>query len=281
MQVLSYARLSALVLGLLSVGCSATLGDLGNLTESVEACPPGGNPNELRALDLHLTAVGVHAFNLFEATVISETSGVLASRVIYDPLVEGTIDIHVPNAVPPGDYFLDFYADLDNDRRYTSPPFDHTWRRPVCDDGSLTFVHLAVFEDLDNGRPIGGPFELTATNIPLPAQRGAFEVHVVADFDAGITQTVGVYRFTNNLEMRVIPLPDTVSITIPDILDGGTTHRVFYFFDVDRDGIADATAGDLICLTTAVASGTGIDLTVDVGAERTAGNCELTELPEL
>lgn len=263
-------------------GCTAQVGDLANLSTNREACPRG-NANEMRDLQLHLIELGAHVSGKFEIVVINQASGVLASRIIYEPLQFGTRDVIIPNAVPPGSHFVDFYGDLSGDRMPTMPPADHTWRRPICDDGSLTFVHLAVFEDLDYGRPIGGGLRMTLDNIPPARRLGHLEVHVIARFPAGVNQTVGFYRYARVLPTGGIgPLESTEVIRIPGILDGGTEHTIYYFFDVDQNGVADSESGDLICMHDAIA-GTDLDIalmvSLDVPREIGRGLCALDTLP--
>src|SRR5262245_8736462 len=122
-------------------GCTALVGDLGDFREDQAFCPPGGDAAALRDLDLHLLGMSAHASSFFEATVVSDESGLLTSRVIYDPLVEGNLDIRVPSAMPAGPHTLEIFADTDGDRTYTDHPPDHSWTRVSCDDGSLLFEH--------------------------------------------------------------------------------------------------------------------------------------------
>lgn len=281
MRIGSTLRLVSLVLAL--AGCTAAVSDINGFVEDDEFCAPGGNINEVRDLRLDLVEMNAHVTNLFEATVVNDMSGVLTSRIIYDPLVDVNVTINVDNAMPRGTYTLDFYADLDNDRVYTSAPDDHSWHRTLCNDGSLTFVHIAMFEPLNRERRIGENFVLNISNIPLTARMGSIEARVIARFPGGLNQTVGVYRFTNVLERRVVPLGATATLRIDGIIDVGTEHTIYYFFDQNRDGIGDGGMGDLICMRDEVSDssvdGGSIVLDLDMMQQQAMGLCGLNTVP--
>lgn len=264
-------------------GCSAAVSDLGELTEDNEFCAPGGNPSQLRDLTLDLRGMDAHVTNFFEATVVNETSGVLSSRIVYDPLLLVTQQIRVDNAVPPGSYFLDFYADLDGDRVYTDHPDDHSWRREVCADGSLTFVHNIMFETLDRERRIGGNLVMNLTEIPLEVReegtQASLEARVIARLSEGVSQTVGVYRYTNLIERRVDELPASVSISLEGILDANTEHTIYYYFDRNGDGVASSADGDIICMRDEIPDSSGLTLDLDMTVETASGLCGLETMP--
>lgn len=282
MQLSRMLRLLSIALCL--AGCSATVSDLGELTEDNEFCAPGGNSSQLRDLTLDLVGMDAHVTNFFEATVVNERSGVLSSRIVYDPLLLVTQQISVENAVPPGTYFLDFYADLDGDRVYTNHPDDHSWRRQVCADGSLTFVHNIMFETLDRGeRRIGGNLVMNFTEIPLEVReagtQGSIEARVIARLSEGVSQTVGVYRYTNLVERRVLELPSSVSIALEGILDAGTEHTIYYYFDLNGDGVASRADGDIICMRDEIPTSAGLTLDLDMTVETANGLCGLETMP--
>lgn len=281
MQLSRMLRLLSIALCL--AGCSATVSDLGELTEDNEFCAPGGNPSQLRDLTLDLVGMDAHVTNFFEATVVNETSGVLSSRIVYDPLLLVTQQIRVENAVPPGSYFLDFYADLDGDRVYTDHPDDHSWRREVCADGSLTFVHNIMFESLDRERRIGGSLVMNIAEIPAAVRaagtQGSVEARVIARLSEGVSQTVGVYRYTNLVEGRVLELPSSVSMTLEGILDANTEHTIYYYFDLNGDGVASRADGDIICMRDEIPTSAGLTLDLDMAVETASGLCALETLP--
>lgn len=273
------ARAIAAIVTLLGAqACTAAVSDLSSFETDPLICVPGED-QQMRDLRLRLIELGVHSTNLFEATVVRRSTGFLTSRLIIDPLENGTQEIIVPNAIPPvaepdDTFFLDFYADLNDSRSYDSPPTDHTWRRDLACDGSLEFTHIAEFEDLERGRPIGGDVTFHLQNIDTSFENLTLEVHVRARFSGGVPQTVGVYRLGR------IGGSD-VTLTIPGVVDGGTEHEVLYFVDLDRNRIADSTGGDLICSHTQVGTAAGLAVELDLANERTAGNCMLDAFPVL
>lgn len=270
-----------------SLGCSIAVSDLGSFREDAEACPPGGPPQQARDLQFELIGLSAHTNDLFEVDVIQRAEGQLASRIIYDALGQGTQTIRVPNAIPAGEHFVDFYGDLDQNGFYSpiaEGGGDHTWSRPIplCNDGTVRFEHLAVFELLNGARAIGPDLRVTVANIPIPQRGGSLEMRVIADFEVGESQTVGVYRRTRIEMGRPVPLQDTEILVIPEILDVGTPHRIGFFFDLNRDGIEDPGSNELVCVTTATptAFAEPLELTIDVAMARLRGECDANELPD-
>ena len=256
-------------------GCSAVVGDVRSFTTHPEACP-SGDPGALRDLTLHFTDFAPHVGRRFEAELVTADNGQLVARVIHNPIAASSIDLVIPHAVPPGDFELDFGADLDD-----ALPLDHTWSRPVCDDGSLTFQHEGIFDPLTVPTPRGGGLTLTLSLPALPLFRNAaLEVRVIADFGAS-RQTVGVYRRSPLTPTGAAGVLDTSEfVEIPGVLDGRTPHQIVWFFDVNRDGVALSADGDVICQRQATADASGIALgTIDMVAER--ASCDLQQLPAL
>lgn len=200
-------RVTASVLAVVTpalAGCSAMVGDLGNITPNPEGCI---QQPVLRAgtrdLALVLRQMQPHGSQKTVATVVRRGSEMIQARAVFLPtgaaalgprrLVrddrEGTdglrcrlassdpLDalVRVEHALPPdatngGPYRLDFWSDLN---RTGGPvemfPADHSWSANICDDGRFRFEHNTGFEPLTDAAG-GGTFRATfAPEVVVPA----------------------------------------------------------------------------------------------------------------
>lgn len=266
------ASLQSLAALLLLGGCSAVVGDLGGFTEDPAACVMDGDRNSVRDFRLELSELSPHLTHYFEASIVNTMGGNLQARVIVEPLEFGTQDIVVEDMVPPGDYFLDFYADINGSHAPDAPPTDHTWRRPLCSNGVVNFTHIFEFEPLDGAIAIGPHASLDLTNIPTELEDLRVEMRFVfASEGAGQGRTVGMYRRN--------PLSIGGPMTIPDVVDAGSDYAMMWFIDMNDD--VEPNDGDIFCgvLRTAPADGvTNMDVSIDLTAALSDGTCGLTSL---
>lgn len=253
-------------------GCSAVVSDLGGYTEDPAACVMDGDRNSVRDFTLELRELSPHLTHYFEASIVNTMGGNLQARIIVEPLEFGTQDIEVESMVPPGDYFLDFYADISGNHAPDLPPTDHTWRRPLCSDGVVNFTHIFEFEPLDGAIAIGPDMSLDLTNVPAGMEDLRVEMRFVfASEGTGQGRTVGMYRRN--------PLSIGGPMIIPDVVDAGSQYAVLWYLDMNDD--VEPNEGDVFCgvLETAPADGvTPMNVSVDLTAALADGTCGLTSL---
>lgn len=258
--------------GLALAGCSAAVGDLGGFTENPAACRMDGDRNTVRDFNIQLVALSPHTTHYFHADVVDRAEGRLQSRIIIDPLEFGTQVITVENAVPPGDYFVDFYGDVMPNRMPDPPPTDHTWRRPLCSDGTLYFEHVFDFEELDNAIGIGNDFSLQLNNVPPSLADVRTEARLVftsATSDEG--RTVAMYRHAS--------LGTAATFDVPEVVDVGSDYAVLWFHDMNDDTFPNE--GDIFCGERQAApsmNGVPLVVTVDLTAALDDGRCDLLSL---
>jgi hypothetical protein len=253
-------------------GCSAVVGDLGGYTEDPAACVMDGDRSSVRDFRLELRELSPHLTHYFEASIVNAMGGNLQAHLIIEPLEFGTQDIVVESMVPPGDYFLDFYADINANQAPDLPPTDHTWRRPLCSNGVVNFTHIFEFEPLDGAIAIGPDMSLDLTNIPAALQDLRVEMRFIfASEGTGQGRTVGMYRRN--------PLSIGGPMIIGNVVDAGSQYAVMWFIDMNDD--VAPNEGDIFCgvLETAPADGvTPMNVSVDLTAALSDGTCAFTSL---
>jgi hypothetical protein len=111
-------------------------------------------------LTVHIMGFTPHLGQLFQLRVWDTGSGRETARVTVNPIMTPDFDVVVPNALFHGhSYYVDFYADLNRNLRYDSPPTDHAWRiaMPAVAEGplSISFMHDTNWTDINF--PDSGP----------------------------------------------------------------------------------------------------------------------------
>lgn len=280
-------------------GCSAVVSDVGGVQFNPEACVQGGDTEVLRDAHLVFDRMEPHAaFPTFIALIGGSTNpaepdrNILRGRALitpsfaasgeYDPslLVPGdpsrcamaaptalTMDVTIPDFIPPdsangGPFEIDFWSETNGTPG--RQPEDHTWVRPICDDGDVFFIHNTGFDVPVTAESNGTDLTITADAVRVAAglrapEEGIARVPFVLSV-ARQGQTVGY--------IRAIYACDPGPYTLRGILDVGTSHTLEAYFDVNLDGDYDPEC-DPHCSgsATAVAGGTTINFTSGVMLE--------------
>ena len=235
----------------------------------------------LRARAVFLPTVTAMIETPFE---VNRTSG-LCDIAAMEPRTGRSVDVVIPGFVPPygggngGPFDIDFWSDLTKDgiRSPAALSSDHSWIRPMCDDGEVYFLHNTGFDVTPEVETNGGRFRLTLNQLALAsllADRGFTReqqmmlVEVLRQAPVAVTVrrrdvTVGYLR------TALICQPEMVDVGINGIIDGGEDHQVSIHWDVGRDG--RYTEGcDPSCTITARAE---TDLAIEVTAGAVGSAC--------
>lgn len=206
-----------------------------------------------RNLVVHLRQMLPHGGQLTEIRVVAEDSiNSMRARAILDPLPAEDFDLIIPRAVPDGNHRLDFFADLNGNGAYDTPPADHSWRIPLPVTGlaETTFIHNTAFTDIA---------------VPPNAQSSAFRLNLT-----GMTPHVGQL-----MELRVIKLPkkETVgyyrlnavlannfTLTIPGIIEDGVDYQIDFYADLDNSKAYNVPPVDHAWRVTGTGGPTGLSL---------------------
>lgn len=142
-----------------------------------------------------------------------------------------------------------FFADVNRNFEVDAPPDDHSWVRPLDDDGVLSFAHTALFDDLTGFdiTPIGADLVLDFAGdddprVAFSRQTSVIEIHMVAP-DGRTTALVQLHPDEDE------ELPDEV--VVRGVIDSGSPYTFVVFADgepVDGGELAETapTSGDLV-----------------------------------
>lgn len=217
------------------------------------ACSSGGgtvaDPSTMQALNLSLSGFDEHVGQRTEIYV-TDSSNLLWTSAIYDPLPAGTLDLTLPGSLSTQrNYNCSIWIDENKNGMHDMSPMDPNWVMPVGMNGMMSMMHNdndTNFNPMNFGRGgrsgdfmfnvVGG---LDAMDVGM-----TFEVRVI-DVPSG--RTIGVYHLA-------IPAL-TFSITIPKIINA-STYRVDCYMDENMNGHYDAPPVDHAWRRTVTVTGT-------------------------
>lgn len=199
-------------------------------------------------LQLRLRNFRAHTDDLFVVSVIQDgpLGGELLTRAIFEPLEDATLNLRMPNAVPPlptPDRSLariDFFGDDDSMVGYQRPDeggSDHSWiHQDACVDGPVVFEHDLVFDALTEPDVVPTAVVVSLCDVPRTAP---IEVRVYGDLQTGDSveerRATALYRFTENPRGDV-----TRELRIPGIVDRGFEHFIDVYIDANANGAFDS-----------------------------------------
>lgn len=301
---------SSLVLGVSVWSCSMMVADLDEFDESPTACLQQPTlRSSTRDMRLRLDMMQAHGSQAFYARVISPNGAIAGSAVLMptsagvtgpsrmalvdsgavdglqcelDSFEDLDVDFTVPDMIPPGaSYALDFWADLNRNGHRDPHPSDHDWYMPVCDDGSMRFIHNFDFVTYPEAVQ-----ETGALTVRLTPSAFVSEVAAASGLGEG-----SAARLALEARLRSLPLTILVRVqshvigylrtqldcvvdqesdfdfTIPSVIDGGNRHAVELYLDTQRDGAFDERCDPVVRLSRDTSDNR--DVTIDLGTERT------------
>ncbi len=104
-------------------------------------------------LTVNFTGMDPHVGQMMKLFVKDQSSGETLDSVVLSSIEDADFDIESHILEVGGDYFVDFYADLNQSGGYDAPPTDHAWRLVVDNamgDVDLDFTHNTTFTDIMN-----------------------------------------------------------------------------------------------------------------------------------
>jgi hypothetical protein len=107
---------------------------------------------------MHLTGMSVHMGKMLEVMVIEYETGRSVGLYRLQSIAGDTIDITIPDIIDVGGvmYRIEFYADLNDNRKYDGIPTDHAWvllGESGTKDLHIEFEHGTNFAELNYQRP--------------------------------------------------------------------------------------------------------------------------------
>lgn len=144
-----------------------------------------------------------HIGQKLEVRLVDQSDMMEAGRTTIEEIMSAEFDVMLPYLQSGHDYYVDFYADLNQNGVYDDPPTDHAWRIELMDtegDEDDTFMHNTDFTDISwNYRftlhamemtpHLGQMFEMRVVNMSTMEEVGRMSMDsvVVEDFHAMTT----------------------------------------------------------------------------------------------
>jgi len=102
-------------------------------------------------LTLELSGMAPRVGQRFEIRLIDRASGVEVARRAIPTIVTSSFKVEFPGLAKGSSYLIDFYADVNGNGLYDSPPADDAWRLEVAalaKDTTLAFAYNSSFTDI-------------------------------------------------------------------------------------------------------------------------------------
>ncbi len=102
-------------------------------------------------LTLNFQNMNPHLNQAFQLRVVNKTSGLEVGRHVIGALSDANFTIEMLVLLDGESYWIDFFADLNQNGQYDAPPADHAWRMELnnaASDTALTFSHNTSFTDI-------------------------------------------------------------------------------------------------------------------------------------
>jgi hypothetical protein len=158
---------------------------------------------------------------------VVETTGGREMGFVWNTAIDGNmLELRLPDLVPEGDYRADVFVDVNGNGRYDGPATDPSWSVMLPEQGSATASFDTTSPTVDLAsvmRTPRGDFTAMLSGFTSDETGHWFELRVI---DPSTRATVGGYTNPS--------LPSgVVQITLPGILDEGTTYDVDFWVDMD------------------------------------------------
>src|SRR3990172_6135933 len=184
------------------------------------------------ALVLKLRNMNPHVGQKFQARVVEKGTGKEIDRQSVDAIASADFEVTFNGILAGHSYDVDFFADLNMNGLYDSPPTDHTWRlaldNAAADENELEFQHNTNFTDLS------WTYELTLNFMNMTPHVGQLLGVRVVD---QVTNDEVTRTYVNPIESA------NFSVSLPGLQMGGS-YNVDFFADFNKNGSYDAPPTD-------------------------------------
>jgi hypothetical protein len=193
---------------------------------------PSDSSEDPSARDFTLRARSMMQFvgRPFNVWVVESTGGHVIGYATTTSIEGDDAELRLPSLVPEGDYRADVFVDGNANGVYDGPAIDSSWSVMIPSLASATAMLSGTDPTVDLNtlqRIAGTTFTAQLTGFDADEVGHRFELRVI---DPGSLATVGSYvlpQLTNS----------QLSVTLPDILDDGTSYNVDFWVDVDGNGV--------------------------------------------
>lgn len=116
----------------------------------IEVMDSGGNDDDKYNLTINFTGMNPHVGQVLWLEVVEKTTGKAVER--KKQTVSTNFSVEVAGIEKDHSYFVNFYADHNNNGKYDVPPVDHAWRMElnhVSGNSVLEFAHNTNFTNIE------------------------------------------------------------------------------------------------------------------------------------
>lgn len=180
---------------------------------------------------VNLSGMTPHIGQLFEARIIDKSNLMEVERLAIDEITSASFEILFPNIAEGHSYWIDFYADMNDNGYYDAVPTDHAWRLVVNNvqaSNTIDFVHNTNFSEIHWKHM----YEL---------QFHAMTPHIGQKLEVSLTdQTNG--KEAGRTTVESVPSAE-FSVFLPYI-ETGKTYTVNFYADMNGNGVYDTPPAD-------------------------------------
>ena len=180
---------------------------------------------------VNLTGMTPHLGQLFEARLIDKSNQMEVERLVIDEIASASFEILFANITNGSSYWIDFYADHNDNGYYDPIPADHAWRlviNNVAASNNIDFVHNTNFSEI-HWKHL---YELQFHDM-TPHIGQKLEVRLI---DQTTMEEAG------RTKVESIP-SDEFSVFLP-YLETGKVYSVNFYADLNGNGLYDAPPAD-------------------------------------
>jgi len=182
-------------------------------------------------LTVNFSDMTPHIGQMLELRVEDDNTGGEVGRIKIPSIPTADFQVHVVGLILNTEYKLQFYADLNKNGIYDSPPADHAWEINFTDtdgDATVDFTHNTTFTD------IKWKYLLTVNLISMNPHIGQlFQLRVVQQ-----DNQMEIGRYT--LPKILVP---NFSVYIPEF-ELGHDYNIDFYADFNGDGVYNSPPTD-------------------------------------
>jgi hypothetical protein len=185
----------------------------------------------LTGLNVHFTGMTPHIGQLLEARLIDKSTQKEVERLAIDEITGAEFDIVFSNIEEGKSYWVDFYADLNDNGYYDGIPTDHAWRLTFNDitDGVVqNFTHNTNFSEIYWKHMYELEFNNMSPHIGQKLEVRLIEQSTLKEAGRATIDAISTDEF---------------SVFLP-YLESGVNYDVDFYADLNGNGVYDAPPAD-------------------------------------
>jgi len=190
------------------------------------------NWGQAQTVVLNFTGMTPHVGQKLELRLIDKSTMKEVDRAAMNPIMMAAFSINLMGETG-GSYFVDFYADLNQNGVYDAPPTDHAWRMDANDLAAgmnmLNFNHNTSFTDIQWKQMLTFDF---ASMTP----------HVGQKLEVAVRDMNRTGKEVGRVSLNAIAAAD-FSLSLP-FLEIGHSYVVDFYADLNQNGVYDAPPTD-------------------------------------